>query len=81
MDIRKVFEGEAPCDKCDQNEDCKEHEWACRAFSTYIRTGSFEEYTARMPTRHLYNLIFKDDDEALKNYLKKTKGNQDELFE
>jgi hypothetical protein len=81
--IRRVFEGEAPCDKCSMNPDCKQHEWACRAFSSYVRRGTFEEYTARIPTRQLYNIIFKDDDIALKNYFKslKTKGEQDDLFE
>lgn len=79
--IRRVFEGEAPCDKCDQADDCKEHEWACRAFSFYIRHGTFEQHTVRMPTRQLYDLIFQDDDVALKNYLKRTKGGENDLFE
>jgi hypothetical protein len=68
--IRRVFEGEAPCDKCDQAEDCRAYEWACRAFSYYVYHGSFEEHTARMPTRELFDKIFKEDDKALKNYLK-----------
>jgi hypothetical protein len=81
--IRKIFEGEAPCDKCEQALDCKESELACRAFSYYVRKGTFEQHTVRMPTHHLYMLIFKDDDTALKNYLKsvQTKGGQDVLFE
>ena len=81
--IRRVFEGEAPCDKCNMALDCKEHEWACRAFSTYVRRGTFEQYTVRMPTRQLYNIIFRDDDVALKNYMKalKLKGEQNDLFE
>jgi hypothetical protein len=78
--IRKVFEGEAPCDKCDQAQDCKENELACRAFSGYVRKGTFEEYTARMPTHHLFTLIFRDDDVGLKNYYKNSKANQSELF-
>lgn len=68
--IRRVFEGEAPCDRCDQRMDCQEYELACRAFSYYVLKGTFENYTARMPTRHLFNKIFKEDDIALKNYLK-----------
>jgi len=68
--IRRVFEGEAPCDKCEQKLDCQEFELACKAFSYYVLKGTFKEYTARMPTRHLFNKIFKEDDLALKNYLK-----------
>lgn len=81
--IRRVFEGEAPCDKCDQAEDCKEYELACRAFSYYVRKGTFQNHTVRMPTHHLYGLIFRDDDTALKNYLKslQAKEGQNELFE
>lgn len=81
--IRRVFEGEAPCDKCDQALDCKEYELACRAFSYYVRKGTFQSHTVRMPTHHLYGLIFRDDDTALKNYLKslQAKEGQNELFE
>lgn len=78
--IRRVFEGESPCDKCDQAEDCRELERACRAFSYYILNGDFEEYTARIPTRKLFNKIFKEDDKSLRNYLKKKKE-KDELGE
>ena len=81
--IRRVFEGEAPCDKCDQALACKEQEMACRAFSYYVRKGTFEPHTVRMPTTYLYGLIFRDDDVALKNYLKRiaSKGGQNDLFE
>ena len=81
--IRRVFEGEAPCDKCDQAADFKEYELACRAFSYYVRKGTFQNHTVRMPTHHLYGLIFRDDDTALKNYLKslQAKEGQNELFE
>jgi hypothetical protein len=34
-----------------------------------------------MPTRQLYDLIFKDDDVALKQYLKRTQGGENDLFE
>jgi len=77
---RKVFESAAPCDKCDQAQTCKENEWACRAFSYYVLHGSFEAYTVRHPTRGMFNKIFKEDDKALKNYLK-LKGDQNELFD
>ena len=78
--IRRVFEGEAPCDKCDQAQDCKENELACRAFSGYVRRGTFEEYTARIPTNYLFNLIFRDDDVGLKSYYKNAKDGQNDLF-
>ena len=82
-DIRRIFEGEAPCDKCHLKDDCKQHEWACRTFSTYVSSGEFSNKAIRMPTRQLFNIIFRDDDFALKNYLKKlaANGNQNELFE
>ena len=81
--VRRVFEGEAPCDKCDQASDCKEFEWACRAFSSYVLNGTFQDYTVRMPTKIMFNKIFKEDDKALKNYLKsiRAKNNQDTLFD
>jgi hypothetical protein len=81
--VRRVFEGEAPCDKCDQASDCKEFEWACRAFSSYVLHGTFQDYTVRMPTKVMFNKIFKEDDKALKNYLKsiRAKNNQNTLFD
>jgi len=74
--IRRVFEGEAPCDRCSQAESCKENEWACRAFSYYVLHGIFKEYTVRQPTRELFDRIFKDDDKALQNYLKSLKAQE-----
>jgi len=81
--IRRVFEGEAPCDKCDQAQSCQDNEWACRAFSYYVLHGTFERYTVRMPTREMFNKIFKEDDNALKNYLNsmKAKKGQNTLFD
>jgi hypothetical protein len=81
--VRRVFEGEAPCDKCDQAPDCKEFEWACRAFSAYVLNGTFQDYTVRMPTKVMFNKIFKEDDKALKNYLKsiRAKKDQNTLFD
>ena len=68
--IRRVFEGEAPCDKCHMTVDCKEYEWACRAFSGYVLRGFFDKDTARIPTRELFSKVFNDDETALKQYLK-----------
>ena len=87
MDIygRRVFEGEAPCDKCKQAPDCKEYEKACRAFSYYVLHGTFHEHTLRHPTHGMFNKIFKEDDKALKNYLKSMKTREEmginDLFE
>ena len=82
---RRVFEEEAPCDKCDQAPDCKEYEWACRAFSYYVLHGYFENYTARHPTRGMFNKIFKEDDKALKTYMKSLRAKEQmgitDLFE
>ena len=68
--IRRVFEGEAPCDKCTQKADCQEFELACRAFSYYVLHGTFHEHTVRHPTHGMFNKIFKEDDKALKTYMK-----------
>ena len=80
-----MFESEAPCDKCNQAPDCKEYDKACRAFSYYVLHGNFETYTVRHPTRGMFNKIFKEDDKALKNYLKSVKSKEEmeinDLFE
>jgi len=68
--INSVFEGIAPCDRCSQRLDCQEYELACRAFSYYVLHGRFHDHTVRMPTHHLFNKIFKEDDKALKTYMK-----------
>jgi len=73
---RRVFEEEAPCDKCNQALDCKEYEWACRAFSFYVLHGRFEEHTLRNPTRSMFNKIFKEDDKALKTYMKSIRAKE-----
>ena len=83
--VRRVFEGEAPCDRCKQQNDCKKFELACRAFSYYVLHGTFHEHTPRHPTHGLFNKIFKEDDKALKNYLKSVKSREEmainDLFE
>ena len=78
--IRRVFEGEAPCDKCTQAIKCQDDELACRAFSFYVRKGTFSPETPRNPTNHLFNLIFRDDDYGLKSYFKNSKGEQGDLL-
>jgi hypothetical protein len=75
---RRVFEGEAPCDKCDQAQSCQDNEWACRAFSYFVLHGTFVDYTVRMPTRELFHKIFKEDDKALKNYLRSIQAKKDQ---
>jgi hypothetical protein len=60
---------QCPCDKCDQKYKCEEDEMACRAFAYFVRYGSFEDYTVRMPTKQLFIKIFYEDDKDLKNYL------------
>jgi hypothetical protein len=42
---------------------------ACRAFAYFVRFGSFEDYTVRMPSKQLFTKIFYEDDKDLKNYL------------
>jgi len=85
MGISAIYEGEAPCDKCDQAQSCQDNEWACRAFSYYVLHGIFEEYTARQPTRGMFNKIFKEDDKALKTYMKSIRAKEQmgivDLFE
>ena len=68
--VRRVFEGESPCDKCNQSQKCKSEEGACRAFCDYVLHGTFSLKTVRIPTHNMFNKIFKEDDKALKNYLK-----------
>jgi hypothetical protein len=68
--VRRVFEGESPCDRCNQCQKCQSQEIACRAFCDYVLHGTFSLKTARIPTSNMFNKIFKEDDKALKNYLK-----------
>ena len=58
-----------PCDKCEFKYKCDEEEMACRAFAYFVRYGTFEDYTVRMPTTQLFTKIFYEDDKDLKNYL------------
>jgi hypothetical protein len=59
-----------PCDGCELAEKCGEDELACRAFSSFVLLGIFDENRIKMPTKQLFHKIFKEDDKALKNYLK-----------
>lgn len=80
---RKVLQEKAPCDDCSKKYICEEQELACRAFSYFVLHGTFEEYTLRHPTHGMFNKIFREDEKALKNYLKsvKAKGEQNDLFD
>ena len=44
-----------PCDKCE--------------LKYFVRYGTFEDYTVRMPDKQLFTKIFYEDDTNLKNYL------------
>ena len=68
--ISSVFDGESPCDKCEFAKRCKTEELACRAFSYYVWHGTFHEHTYRNPTKKMFDKIFKEDDKALKTYMK-----------
>ena len=80
--ICSVFIGNTSVDLYGYNQEI---EWACRAFSFYVLHGRFEEHTVRHPTRGMFNKIFKEDDKALKNYLKSIKSREEmgihDLFE
>jgi len=58
-----------PCEKCEHKYKCDEDEMACRAFAYFVRFGSFEDYTVRMPSKQLFIKIFYENDKDLKNYL------------
>ena len=77
------FQEKCPCDDCDWKYKCDQYELACRAFSSFVLHGTFYEHTARMPSGQLFQKIFKEDDKALRNYLKsvKAKEGQNDLFE
>jgi len=85
FNLHNIFAEKSPCDKCDQQEDCKNFELACRAFSGYVLHGVFYEHTPKYPNNNLFNKIFKEDDNALKNYLKSVKLKEEmrihDLFE
>ena len=71
-----------PCDGCEWAIKCGEYELACRAFSSFVLRGTFNDRIMRMPSGQLFQKIFQEDDKALKNYLKKlqAKGGNNELF-
>ena len=69
METSKFLYEPCPCDKCDQAYKCEADELACRAFAFFVRFGTFEDYTVRMPTAQLFDKIFKEEDKDLKNYL------------
>jgi hypothetical protein len=85
LNLHNIFAEKSPCDNCDQQNDCKEFELACRAFSGYVLHGIFYEHTARCPTHGLFNKIFKEDDKALKTYMKSVRAKEQmgivDLFE
>jgi hypothetical protein len=72
-----------PCDNCELAYKCGEDELACRAFSSFVLRGVFDENRIRMPSNQLFQKVFKEDDKALKNYLKalQAKTGQNDLFE
>jgi hypothetical protein len=76
LNLHNIFAEKSPCDRCDQFDECKDSELACRAFSFYVLNGFFYEETPKYPTNNLFNKIFKEDDNALKNYLKSVRAKE-----
>jgi hypothetical protein len=80
IDIRRVFEQPAPCDNCIKRYICEEQELACRAFSGYVVTGKTYEHSVRIPDRHIFYKIFKEDDSlVLTKFLQSLNATQGEL--
>jgi hypothetical protein len=62
-----------PCDDCDMKYKCDQYELACGAFSYFVLHGIYDRQMAKVPTGKLFHKIFKEDDKALKNYMKSIK--------
>lgn len=62
-----------PCDTCDQKYKCDQYELACGVFSNFVLHGVYDRNMAKIPTGKLFHKIFKEDDKALRNYMKSIK--------
>jgi len=69
------IDGVCPCDKCEHTQVCKEQEWACRPFASFVWSNYFYEHTPRIPCRGTFNKIFNvRDNQELKDFLHKQKN-------
>ena len=72
-------EGVCPCDNCVHTQICKENEWACRPFGTYVAYNYYFTEAVRIPSRGTYQKIFdtKEDAKELREYLRKFMEEED----
>lgn len=69
-----LVKGVCPCDKCEHIQLCKEQEWACRAFASFVWSNYYYEHSVKIPCRGTFNKIFNvKDNSELKNFLHKEK--------
>lgn len=74
--IKEYLKENCPCDTCPQAYKCELDELACGAFSTFVLYGRFDNEMARIPTHHVFNKVFKEDDRALSIYMKSVKAKE-----
>jgi len=68
---RDRIENECPCDSCEHFMVCKEQEWACRSFASYVWNNYYYVDATKIPCRGTFNKIFNsNDNKELKEYLK-----------
>ena len=60
--IKSLFGEVAPCDNCHHFNDCKNNEFACYAFQTYINSGRFSFSARNNPDNKTYVKIFKEEE-------------------
>ena len=55
-----LIKGVCPCDKCEHIQLCKEQEWACRPFASFVWSNYYYETAVKIPCRGTFNKILKD---------------------
>ena len=69
-----LITGVCPCDNCEHTQLCKEQEWACRPFASFVWSNYYYETAVKIPCRGTFNKIFNvNDNKELKDYLHKFK--------
>ena len=72
---QEIIKDKSPCDDCEQFEDCKNYELACRSFAKFVVDNYYYKDAIRVASKNTFNKIFNQKDEnLLHQFVRQSKG-------
>jgi hypothetical protein len=71
---QEIIRDKSPCDDCENFEQCKRYELACRSFAKFVIDNWYYREAAKVPCKGTFNKIFNQKDEdVLRKFVRQWK--------